>query len=172
MRTRLMIFLVIFLFPLVLCAVPTVGISEAICGSPLIGVSSPGFIGTQTFGWTSQDLQSAVFKNTSGGKFSDFHIIAVSDNNLINLTYDIDPGEFFSQEDSYVFKNSSTPNTVSINFLGGTGIAAGECFKIDLSGFSEGTVFALKATVPTPGSILLCGIGAGMIGFMRRRKFL
>lgn len=172
MRNAIIIFLVSLLFPLMLCAGPTVEITEAICGSPLVPVSSAGFIGTETFGWSSDDLESATFKNTSGRSFTDFHIIAVSDENLINQIYDIDPGEFFSQEDSYVFKNSLTPNTVSINFLGGTGIAAGKCFTINVSGFPDDTDFALKATVPAPGAMLLGGIGTGVLGWLRRRKML
>lgn len=89
--------------------------------------------------WKSEDLNAAIFKNVSGITFLDFHIYAISDENLINKTYTVDSGGLF--EKSRVLKVELVPNQIIADFWGEPGIKDGDHFKITVSGFPADALF-------------------------------
>jgi len=115
------------------------------------------------------------FRNITGYHFTDFHI-------------EIDVGggglEKLNATGGEIFKNVKITNndqsgghyskdwTVDFYQGTGTGIPDKAFFNIKAEGFTLGTKFTLRPTIPTPSAFLLGGIGVSLVGWMKRRKSL
>ena len=115
--------------------------------------------------YTADELDITVFKNAASFSFTDFHIY------ISNLELLINEPDVFSE---YFDKSAVTAGGATqshhwnVDYYEGS-IPPGDYFQADVSGFPAGTTFKVRAT-PAPGAFVLVGIGAGLVGWIRRRR--
>ena len=117
--------------------------------------------------YTADELNITVFKNATSFTFTDFHIYISNWELLIN-----EPDVFSEYYDKSVVAagGATQSHHWNVEYYEG-GIPPGDYFTTDVSGFPAGTTFKVRAT-PAPGAFVLGGLGAGLVGWMRRRKVI
>jgi hypothetical protein len=153
--------LIVGAFVITTQATPTIELDSANSTPSATDVSDLNWIGT----YTADELEITVFRNAATFTFTDFHIYISNWDLLIN-----EPDVFSEYFDKSVVAAGGATQSHHwyVDYYEGE-IPPGDYFQADVSGFPAGTTFKLRAT-PAPGVFVLVGIGAGLVGWMRRSK--
>lgn len=139
---------------------------NAATGAQITGLAAPG-LDVEGLAWTS----GVVYGLADGGTLLAYNIGVDSwttigstgtDFDQIGLAYNAQAGVLYAKgnQDSYLY--GINPSTANAWRIGDTGIADGG----GLAYVGDGDV------IPAPGAIVLGSIGAGLVGWLRRRRSL
>ena len=163
-RTLKLALLIISAFVITAQATPTINLDSTTSTPSATNVTDLNWInGT----YTADELNITVFKNATTFDFTDFHIYISNWELLIS-----EPDVFSEYFDKSVVAAGGATQSHHwyVDYYEGS-IPPEDHFKVTVSGFPAGTTFKVRAT-PAPGAFILGGLGAGRVGWMRRRRVL